>query len=195
MKARLISRVAVLVALGIASSLLTSTLVAQRKQGQTYSASMKPVPGAATKFRKDQGPAPAPVGISVPVKFDAHFTFNKMTVEPAPGQVAVDAQVTLQDSRGPTPFMWAVVVMDEGGKKRLSEMNYVNQIFSIQSKEPIKPTFKDVVQLQPGTYKIQVRLYEFSRDVGVMFPDGEFDLSALTPQGCISHSEIVTIPG
>ena len=189
MRSRRFAMLAVLVGLGLASSLLTSQVIAQRKPGGGTSGPTQAVTSMRGLMTKSHH-VPGQAGKGIPVIPNAHFTFGKMTATPADGQVTIDGEVTLQDSRGPTPFIWAVLVHDQDGSV-LSEQDYRDQVFSIQSKEPINPTFHDVIPLQPGIYEVELRLYQFSYRPGVpMFNE----LGGLNPEDWISSGARVTIP-
>lgn len=178
-----------LAALGACSWLVTSSLLAQGRQRQA----VRP----ATKVLLKRGqPPPALPGESVPVVLTGQGTFDEMTVTPRQGGATVDAQVTISDSRGDRSYMWALIVRGVTGGPHgrvgdiISSFDYDNQVFSVLPGRAARPTFKEDLPLLPGTYFVELRLYEVSPG---MVP-AELDKShPLIPEVFLAHNETVTV--
>jgi hypothetical protein len=113
-----------------------------------------------------------------------------MTVTANGGNVAVDAGVTIEDSRNNKSYMWSVIIHGETIGNIVSTVNYDHQIFSVPLREVTKLTFHDVFQLRPGTYHVELRLYEATPN---MDPSILNQSHSLIPEILLSNSQEITV--
>lgn len=157
MKLQFFMKVALVVVLSACSWFCTSKLIAQGKRGHAASGLANTPASAATKKTKAADNV-NPRGF--PVKSNGGFQFGEMTVTTDLGRVTVNANVTIEEWRKGTSYMWSILIKDNETKKLVSCTNYNDQTFSVIPGVVHKPTFKDVFNLPPGTYNVELRLYE-----------------------------------
>lgn len=155
---RVPSKVAALVALGVASWFCTSRIIAQGRppkvnvqaqQGQV-------LPG----FTKAKGNGPANLPGQAPVRATASFEFEEMAVKIAAGKAGVHAQVKIEDSRPGKSYVWTLLVKDSATGGMVLNNNYAHQEFAVKRGEIARPTFDEAFGLRPGAYNVELRLYE-----------------------------------
>lgn len=147
-----------LILLGASGWFATSQLVAQIK-------TRSPLRNEAIQQAQAIGKATKTASNTVtgtPVKMDAHYHLDGLTVTPlAGGRIAVALKATIEDSRPNKPScLWTVLIKDKSSDQMVAEVNYTNQLFTVKSGEKAAPTFNETFPLPPGQYNVEVRLYE-----------------------------------
>lgn len=184
----MLTKLSLLVLLGVCSWFLTSRIAAKRALGQSARAQIAPGASKTRVAPNKNGAAGLPAG-AVPVVNTASGSFDELTVTSGPAGVAVAAKVTLMDKRPAKSYMWGVLIRGEDFGNVISNVNYDEQVFTPPADGKVmKPTFKDVFQLAPGVYYIEVVLYD--RAPNSEF--GHFDPS-LGPKAELNKCERISV--
>lgn len=90
-------------------------------------------------------------------------------------KVVISANFPILEKPPHATFLWTLRVYGATGNRKktksLSEQYYVNQTFHLPADQvEMSPTFKETIELEPGTYRVHVSLYKLR---------GNFDFSTL----------------
>jgi hypothetical protein len=197
MKTSTFFKIGFLVALSTCTWFITSSLVAgtpgQKKKNRAI------VARAAVPQQQDVAPNSkhketiddAAIG-GQSKKLDAYYQFTKLAVTAGRGNVTLDGSVEIMDSREDRkPMVWAVFVKDPATLRVIFKQIYDQQIFEVAAGEIERPTFRDTFPLAPGSYRVELRLYEVTPDI---VPDALVQPQP-TPHGgmLLSRFETVTV--
>lgn len=157
-----IAKLSVLLLLGISSYVVSSRLSAT----STGTAS---VPVQDSLVPSEGGGGVRPPG-AIDVQPIARFRFAEFRVFPVESGAAIDVTAEIQDSREGQSYVWAAIVRDGDSEEYLtSEIFLETQFTSEFVADGEEQSFVKVVDLGPGAYQIELRLYDVTMD-----PDLEF---------------------
>jgi hypothetical protein len=151
-------KVLLLVALGVTTFCVTSSLVAGRGKKSTAA---PPKVAERGKLKAMNGPKPAAASPIHPAKNVT--SIDGMDVVLRADGLHVLGQATVHDERPGVAFVWAVRVRDPEKKVYLADPRYDTQVFQTpRDTYELHPTFFDTLNaaLPPGTYKVELVLYE-----------------------------------
>lgn len=192
MRRRTSAKLAILVALGICSSLTTSLVI---DLGHPTKAAQVPNDHSVTTVQMATN-APAAAlnamqngGARIPTV--ASFRMRGMDVAMVGDVVRVSAAVWGVDNRPSVSYIWTLRVYDTNGTAVL-EQHYDKQVFSPPVGQEMTPTFDDAFQLAPGRYKVSLTLYELSRAFGVEKLKAS-DAKTAVPQRLVSANRDITV--
>lgn len=203
MRLRTSVKLMALVLLGVFTSLVTSSILAQVQkpkkrpapQNRLRQSSALPARSAPrgsvvkrSEVRVDRNDLPVPPGMPIR-KSDssfalAHFRVPDMEVTTEGRLVTIAARAYIMDKRQNSEYMWGLRV--HKGRRLgnvVSERPYSHQKFRKLAELEATPTFTEQIQLPPGTYQLQVILYDL--------PVG-FDLSRLKDRKVAQNYEAAT---
>ena len=142
-----VAKVAILIALGVCSSLVTSRIIAQTRE-------------TITKGKEGKGAKRAAANANSNQFIVASVALGKMDVTARDGKVSVSAGVTARDSRQTYSYLWNVLITDIDMTHTIVNINYDRQLFSLQPGKSYQPTFNDKFSLEPGNYRVELRLFQ-----------------------------------
>ncbi len=157
MRRSTIAKFAVVLLLGVGSSVLTSALLSRQHRARasdigTVTGSISPrVPGA-----------PAPVRNPGRDTSFASGAMRQYSVQVDGKTVFVSAEAYIRDTRPNVRYVWSVRVSDvKDSSKVLFQKLYDTQVFSLPEEREAVPTFNDVIKLPlpSGTYHLEVAPY------------------------------------
>jgi hypothetical protein len=158
MKMKTIGPVLLLVAM--TTAIVTATVLAQDKAAKKridYSRvdpDSSKVPTRVGSDRSGSAPAFAASGVT---------KVGWVHVERFADGLHVMGQASIRDKRPKAAYVWAVRVRDPVTRVFVAEKRYDQQVFQVpQDTEEFTPTFEDAITLSlpPGTYKVELVLYE-----------------------------------
>lgn len=164
MKPAFFVKLASVLALGVCSSVVTSSVLAQvrSRKAKVSAASTAPIQsrtidsrtGPVGSFAKPALPPERPAG--------TYAMFNLLNLKAeADGQgVKVFAHVDLQDAREHIKYMWSLTVVDADLGTPVSRINYDQQQFSLPPSRRSAPTFSETLNLPAGQYRVRLDLFE-----------------------------------
>jgi len=170
MKYQSVFKVTILVALGVVTSLATTTLMNKMKRaegGTSIQADRR-----KTSIGENQATALAQIkpGIAAISHPDVLATYGMNAKVDVKGQVVhVVAKAEIQDKRAGMSFVWAVRFHPEGDESKvLHQKVYSDQIFT-PGQERVEPTFVDDIEvpLEPGNYLMTIAAYQVTPEKGL----------------------------
>lgn len=189
-------KVAAIVVLGVCSSLVTSSILAQNKKSQPGRQNSKGrgVLEQFTNVRADPAQAKNPSAAAIAVA-EQHLVqsadFKGMDVEAKDGGIAISAKVTLQDKRPNWSYVWTLSVRDASDNEVVG-VNYDKQVFSMPSREPETVTFNETVPVKPGSYTVELKLWHARPDADLTSMRAVRDLR-LHPDIAVGDSRRIVI--
>jgi hypothetical protein len=187
MRVSTLSKVGILAGLALCTFVVTSTIVGQtaanRKKAtarQTTTRNRAVEPGAqpglvdtvvTPKSAPFEGPAAGGLDGRLDARNDAihpnltsQGSLDLMNAAAAGGKVNIAVKVTLYETSPAYSYLWSLRVYDGSeNPKLLSEYYYRDQIFDFPLREKFHPTFSESIDLQPGTYTVQVFLHRIKK--------------------------------
>lgn len=157
---RSMNRVSILAVLAVGSALVANSMIS-REHAVARSA---PGQGAFEQLKRVRVDRPA-AGIprndlaQDPPVVRSGGTFDQMSVVPNAFGFDVSASITLMDRGTGNSYMWTVSIRDPLENNEVSGLNYDGRIFSFASPEPKTITFEDSLQVDPGSYTVEVKLW------------------------------------
>ena len=197
MKVATWAKVAMLVVLGVCSSLITSSILAQSRKSQPSRLNAKGG-GRIEVFKRSRGDsaqakAPSLVERAVPEgHLVASAQFDVMDVEAVDGGIAVSAKIVLQDRRPTWSYVWTLSVRDSSDKEVVGA-NYNHQVFSMPSGEAKSVTFNETVPVKPGEYAVELRLWHARPDADLTSLRAVRDLSRAHPELTLAKRKRIVI--
>jgi hypothetical protein len=161
----LLDKIVVLVALGVCSALITSTVLACFKrdpigpEGKTITITAGVVNGQAAK----QVPAPGPTSF-------ASFTMKQLDIRARGHLLAIAAVAHIRDMRPNVAYVWSVRVLDPNHREKvLFEKRYEDQVFALPPEREMDPTFQDEIEipLSARTYLVDISAYMVTPEHGL----------------------------
>lgn len=103
--------------------------------------------------------------------------------------VNVKGRAYIFDTRPKTSYVWCLRVFDPDQKQVLLQRFYDKQIFQVPASKELNPTFQDLIELAPGTYRIELTGYEIPSNLGL---ENLKDRNVARPYLCFGDSGLVT---
>lgn len=160
---KLFGKVLVLVALAGASAFVTTTALARGRAKKRLVSS--PAPSNPSHVQTTVGMNRQVLPLSHPA--DGFVSILWVNVEPTTKGLRVSGQARIHDVRPNAAFVWSIRVRDPAQKGFVTENRYDTQIFQpSRNTHDLNPTFDDTINpsLPPGTYKVELVLYEVPPD-------------------------------
>lgn len=162
MKVTSLAKAMLFVTIAVATSIVTSSVLARGgAKKQAASAAKVSNPSDMVVFIRPQRQPPQPTRPS------AGFASMKyLKVEPLGDGFHVTGQASIRDLRPSASYVWSIRVREPVSKTFVAENRYDAQAFRppLDTHE-LSPTFDDTFRpsLPPGTYKLELVLYEVPR--------------------------------
>ena len=120
--------------------------------------SLKSVPAGGFEGRIDAG------NNAIHPNLTSSGSLDLMNATAVRGKVNIAVKVTLYETSPAYSYLWSLRVSDgSDDPKLLSEYYYRDQIFDFPVREKFHPTFSESLDLQPGTYTVQVFLHRIKK--------------------------------
>lgn len=176
-------------AAGICAWTLTSAILG-RHGGPVRAADAAPVP--ATVKTLPVGALPQLRGTRPGATDDAAvFQMREYKARVVGRNVLVQAAANISDKRQGIRYLWDLDIMDPHEKTSVQRRLYEDQMFfPTGEQETIQPTFKEVLTLSPGTYRVVLRLYAIP---GGLDPEVLRDKKQMNGWQVLGGNEAITI--
>ncbi len=146
-----------LVALGVATTFATSSLLAQVRPKS------RKKPTATATLQVKIADAPNDQFSRVAALTHGTVSVDLLNVTPGPNGLVVTGQASVRELRPNVAYVWALRVRDAAAKTVLAESRYDTQVFQVpRDTQTLLPTFDDTLRLPlpAGKYKVELALYE-----------------------------------
>lgn len=200
MRTAAVGKLAIIACLGVASSMITLSILRRSTHAQAVTKADAPgrEPEAAVEVEIDRG---IPVRVDgepiqvPPVANDpsiASYTMKSLEVQAVKNKVHIVASAHIRDTRPNMRFVWSVRALSPAKQGAVVfEKLYDNQVFALPENQELSPTFEDilVLPLPKGTYLIEVSVFLVTPGkglAGVRNPELKEDL-----RGPSGHAKVV----
>ena len=166
-------RVTLLLMLGVGTVIVTNQAIgvmrARAQSPDIAPAASAPSAPSAVAAGGMPNRSPAGVDASRDLVFTGEMIIHPLEVEVDGLTAIVKTSASLLEGQPRKSYVWSVKLKDVDNNT-LSEQFYPQQTFQLpKGGTPFHPSFSEAIQLQPGTYDVQVNLYGFRP--GAKIPD------------------------
>ncbi|AGA25016.1 hypothetical protein [Singulisphaera acidiphila] len=171
-------KVAVLVILGVSTSLFTSSLLRQSKARVVTS---KNASKSGLTF--------------TPFTVDAQSQLQSVEVQANKNHVTVKGSAVLYDKRPSSRYLWSLLVKSKATNEVVLQNQYDHQIFAVEPNVPNNPTFREDLMLDPGLYQVELRLYRVTAktDLRKLREDAKHDKIVGHPQLVVAGTRAISV--